>query len=76
MVGQTAKPMNWKISLISETLALPTKGARSGRSLDSNDQLIDKGWFVVSGVSSSDRRGVLSFMRPPPDERPETTREM
>ncbi|MFV7283993.1 late control protein D, partial [Citrobacter cronae] len=42
-----------KISLISETLALPTKGARLRVALGFNDQLIDKGWFVVSGVSSS-----------------------
>ncbi|MGL4278216.1 MAG: contractile injection system protein, VgrG/Pvc8 family, partial [Morganella morganii] len=51
--GATAKADELKISLISETLALPTKGARLRVALGFNDQLIDKGWFVVSGVSSS-----------------------
>lgn len=50
--GATAKADELKISLISETLALPTKGARLQVALGFNEQLIDKGWFVVSGVSS------------------------
>lgn len=51
--GATAKADELKISLLSETLPLPVKGARLRVALGFNDQLVDKGWFVVSGVSSS-----------------------
>ncbi len=51
--GATAKADELKITLHSETLALPQKGARLRLGLGFNDKLTDKGWFVVSGVSSS-----------------------
>ncbi|QIR27783.1 contractile injection system protein, VgrG/Pvc8 family [Kluyvera genomosp. 3] len=51
--GATAKADEVKITLLSETLALPSKGARLRVGLGLNDQLTDKGWFVVSGVGSS-----------------------
>ncbi|WP_337025179.1 late control protein D [Pantoea anthophila] len=51
--GATAKADELKITLISATLPLPSKGARLRVALGFNDQLVDKGWFVVSGVSSS-----------------------
>ncbi|EHN8735200.1 late control protein D [Enterobacter hormaechei] len=51
--GATAKADELKITLLSETLSLPTKGARLRVALGFNDQLVDKGWFVVSGVASS-----------------------
>ena len=51
--GATAKADELKITLLSETLPLPTKGARLRVALGFNDQLVDKGWFVVSGVGSS-----------------------
>jgi phage protein D len=51
--GATAKADELKITLLSETLTLPTKGARLRLALGFNDQLTDKGWFVVSGVASS-----------------------
>lgn len=51
--GATAKADELKISLLSETLPLPTKGARLRVALGFNDKLVDKGWFVVCGVSSS-----------------------
>lgn len=34
-------------------MALPTKGARLQAALGFNNHLVDKGWFVVSGVASS-----------------------
>lgn len=51
--GATARADELKISLLSETLTLPTKGARLRVALGFNEQLVDKGWFVVCGVSSS-----------------------
>lgn len=51
--GATAKADELKITLLSETLPLPTKGARLRVALGFNKQLVDKGWFVVSGVSGS-----------------------
>lgn len=51
--GATAKADELKITLLSETLTLPTKGARLRVALGFNEQLVDKGWFVVSGVGSS-----------------------
>ena len=51
--GATAKADELKITLLSETLPLPTKGARLRVALGFNDHLVDKGWFVVSGVASS-----------------------
>lgn len=51
--GATAKADELKITLQSETLALPPKGARLQVALGFNDNLVDKGWFVVSGVGSS-----------------------
>ncbi|WP_168385818.1 contractile injection system protein, VgrG/Pvc8 family [Erwinia amylovora] len=51
--GATAKADELKITLLSETLPLPTKGARLRLALGFNDQLVDKGWFVVCAVSSS-----------------------
>lgn len=50
--GATAKADELKITLLSETLALPSKGARLRLALGFNDNLVDKGWFVVSGVGS------------------------
>ena len=51
--GATAKADELQITLLSETLLLPSKGARLRVALGFNDQLTDKGWFVVSGVASS-----------------------
>lgn len=51
--GATAKADELKITLHSETMALPSKGARLRVGLGFNDQLTDKGWFVVAGVGSS-----------------------
>ncbi|MGL4726992.1 MAG: contractile injection system protein, VgrG/Pvc8 family [Scandinavium sp.] len=51
--GATAKSDELKITLLSETLTLPSKGARLRLGLGFNGNLVDKGWFVVSGVSSS-----------------------
>jgi hypothetical protein len=51
--GATAKADELKITLLSETLPLPTKGARLRVALGFNKQLVDKGWFVVSGVAGS-----------------------
>ncbi|MEN4658697.1 contractile injection system protein, VgrG/Pvc8 family [Pantoea agglomerans] len=51
--GATAKADELKITLISQTLPLPSKGARLRVAMGFNDQLVDKGWFVVSGVGSS-----------------------
>ncbi|HFK7187638.1 TPA: contractile injection system protein, VgrG/Pvc8 family [Serratia odorifera] len=51
--GATAKADELQITLMSETLKLPSKGARLQLALGFNGNLIDKGWFVVSGVSSS-----------------------
>ncbi|WP_347289872.1 late control protein D [Kluyvera georgiana] len=50
--GATAKADELKITLLSETLVLPSKGARLRLALGFNDNLVDKGWFVVSGVGS------------------------
>ncbi|EOW4847104.1 late control protein D, partial [Escherichia coli] len=51
--GATARSDELKIMLLSETLPLPTKGARLRVALGFNGNLVDKGWFVVCGVSSS-----------------------
>lgn len=51
--GATGKADELQITLISETLPLPSNGARLQLGLGFNGQLEDKGWFVVSGVSSS-----------------------
>ncbi|WP_320728276.1 contractile injection system protein, VgrG/Pvc8 family [Enterobacter ludwigii] len=51
--GATAKSDELKITLLSGTLPLPTKGARLRVALGFNGHLVDKGWFVVCGVSSS-----------------------
>ncbi|NUC56992.1 late control protein D [Escherichia coli] len=51
--GATGKADELQITLISETLPLPGNGARLQLGLGFNGQLEDKGWFVVSGVSSS-----------------------
>ncbi|WP_202301563.1 contractile injection system protein, VgrG/Pvc8 family [Dryocola clanedunensis] len=51
--GATAKSDELKITLLSETLKLPSKGARLRLALGFNGQLVDKGWFVVCSVSSS-----------------------
>jgi phage protein D len=51
--GATAKSDELKITLLSETLPLPTKGACLRVALGFNGNLVDKGWFVVCGVSSS-----------------------
>lgn len=55
--GATAKADELKITLISQTLPLPSKGARLRVAMGFNDQLVDKGWFVVSGVGSTDYCG-------------------
>lgn len=51
--GATARSDELKITLLSEILPLPTKGARLRVALGFNGNLVDKGWFVVCGVSSS-----------------------
>jgi hypothetical protein len=51
--GATGKADELQITLISETLPLPSNGARLQLGLGFNGNLVDKGWFVVSGVSSS-----------------------
>lgn len=51
--GATAKSDELKITLLSDTLPLPSKGARLRLALGFNGNLVDKGWFVVSGVGSS-----------------------
>ncbi len=51
--GATARSDELKITLLSERLPLPTKGARLRVALGFNGNLVDKGWFVVCGVSSS-----------------------
>lgn len=51
--GATARADELQISLLSESLTLPSKGARLRVGLGFNGELVDKGWFVVSGVSSS-----------------------
>lgn len=51
--GATGKADELQITLLSETLPLPSKGARLQLGLGFNGNLVDKGWFVVSGVSSS-----------------------
>lgn len=51
--GATGKADELQITLLSETLKLPPKGARLRVSLGFNGQLVDKGWFVVSGRASS-----------------------
>ncbi|WP_162287000.1 contractile injection system protein, VgrG/Pvc8 family [Pantoea stewartii] len=51
--GATEKTDEVKITLLSETLALPSKGARLRVALGFNETLTDKGWFVVSRVGSS-----------------------
>ncbi|MVF06612.1 late control protein D, partial [Serratia marcescens] len=51
--GTTGKADELQITLLSETLKLPPKGARLRVSLGFNGQLVDKGWFVVSGRASS-----------------------
>ncbi|MBI6164771.1 late control protein D [Serratia liquefaciens] len=51
--GATAKADELQITLMSETLKLPSKGARLQFALGFNGNLVNKGWFVVSRVSSS-----------------------
>lgn len=51
--GATGKADELQITLLSETLPLPSKGSRLQLGLGFNGNLVDKGWFVVSGVSSS-----------------------
>lgn len=51
--GATAKADELQITILSETMALPSKGARLRLGLGFNGILKDKGWFVVSGISSS-----------------------
>lgn len=51
--GATGKTDELQITLLSETLKLPPKGARLSVALGFNGQLVDKGWFVVSGRASS-----------------------
>lgn len=51
--GATARADELKITLLSGTLPLPSKGARLRVALGFNGNLVDKGWFVVCGVSSS-----------------------
>lgn len=51
--GATGKADELQITLLSETLKLPPKGARLRVALGFNGQLVDKGWFVVSGRASS-----------------------
>lgn len=50
--GATGKSDTLAITLFSETLCLPSKGARLQLGLGFNDEIIDKGWFVVSQVQS------------------------
>ena len=51
--GTTARSDELKITLLSETLKLPPKGARLRVALGFNRELTDKGWYVVCGVASS-----------------------
>lgn len=51
--GATGRSDTLTITLYSETLALPTKGARLQLGLGFNGTFQDKGWFVVSQVQSS-----------------------
>lgn len=51
--GATAQSDELQITLLSETLTLPAKGARLQLALGFNGLLVEKGWFVVCGVSSS-----------------------
>ncbi|AIR03394.1 hypothetical protein JT31_01760 [Cedecea neteri] len=51
--GATGKSDTLDITLYSETLTLPKKGARLRLGLGFNDKMQDKGWFVVSKVQSS-----------------------
>ncbi|KQN46879.1 late control protein D [Serratia sp. Leaf50] len=51
--GATARADELHITLLAESLPLPTKGARLNLGLGFNGVLQDKGWFVVSGVASS-----------------------
>lgn len=51
--GATGKADELQITLVSESLTLPIKGARLQLALGFNGELVNKGWFVVSGVSSS-----------------------
>lgn len=51
--GATEKADELQLTLLSDTLRLPPKGARLRVSLGFNDRLVDKGWYVVSGRSSS-----------------------
>jgi len=51
--GATAKADELQIDLLSPTLPLPKKGARLRVALGFNGNLVDKGWFVVCGRSSS-----------------------
>ena len=51
--GATGKADELQFTLVTESLILPAKGARLQLALGFNGTLVDKGWFVVSGVSSS-----------------------
>ena len=51
--GGTGNTDELRITVMSETLALPTKGARLQLALGFNGDLVDKGWFVVCQVESS-----------------------
>lgn len=51
--GATGKTDTLSISLVSETLKLPTKGARLQLGLGFNGDIVNKGNFVVCGVESS-----------------------
>ncbi|WP_368900346.1 late control protein D [Mixta calida] len=51
--GATGKSDELRITLISETLTLPAQGVRLRLGLGFNNNLTDKGWFVVCSASSS-----------------------
>jgi len=51
--GETAKADELQITLLSETLKLPSKGARLNIGLGFNGNILDKGVFVVNKVSSN-----------------------
>lgn len=51
--GGTGNTDELQVTLVSETLTLPEKGARLELALGFNGRLTDKGWYVVCAVESS-----------------------
>lgn len=59
--GATGKTDTLSVTLVSETLKLPPKGARLQLGLGFNGNIINKGSFVVCGVESSGPPRVLTI---------------